>query len=259
MFNWSKHPSAAEGVDQVHVNVLSRAKLLAEIDTRLSDGRGFTLATLNLDHVVKLRHDPEFRRAYAQHSHVTADGRPVTWLSKLAGQQIELIPGSELTEPIAAIAARLGVPVAFLGSTEETLDKAEAALVHHHPGLQVTAKIAPAMGFDPNGEAALSAIEEIGASGARLCFIALGAPKQEIFAARAQEHLPAVGFLSFGAGLDFIAGTQTRAPKLFRSLALEWLWRLGSNPRRFARRYAECFAILPKLTWQALTSRRSKA
>lgn len=259
MFNWSRHPSAAENVDSVYVNVFSRDALLADIETRIAEGRGFTLATLNLDHVVKLRGDPTFRRAYGHHSHITADGRPVVWLSRLAGQQVDLIPGSELTEPVVALAARLETPIAFFGSTQEALDKAEAELLRRHPGLNVAVKIAPAMGFDPNGAAAAAAIEEIGASGARLCFLALGAPKQEVFAARAQTQLPMTGFLSFGAGLDFVAGTQTRAPKLFRVLALEWLWRLGSNPRRFARRYAACFAILPDLTWQAWTSRRSKA
>lgn len=259
IFNWSTHPSAAENVDAVYVNVFSRPALLADIEARLTEGEGFTLATLNLDHVVKLRHDPTFRQAYARHSHITADGQPVVWLSKLAGQKVELIPGSELMEPLVEIAARLGMPIAFLGSTQETLNKAEAELMRRHAGLNVVAKIAPAMGFDPDGEAAGAAIQAIGASGARLCFLALGAPKQEVFAARAQALQPHIGFLSFGAGIDFIAGAQTRAPKLFRVLALEWLWRLCSNPRRFARRYAGCFAILPDLTLQAWTSRRSKA
>ena len=50
------------------------------------------------------------------------------------------------------------------------------------------------------------------ASGARICLLALGAPKQEILAARGFARHPQLGFLSIGAGLDFIAGHQTRAP-----------------------------------------------
>lgn len=259
MFNWSTYPSLAKNVDRVYVNTFSRSELFGDIEARLVAGRGFTLATLNLDHVVKMRKDPDFRCAYGKHSHITADGRPVVWLSRLAGQKVELLPGSELTEPMAAIAARLGTPVAFLGSTEDALNKAEAALTRRYAGLKVVAKIAPPMGFDPKGQDAEAIIKTIGTSGARICFLALGAPKQEVFAARAHAQQPQVGFLSFGAGLDFIAGTQTRAPRLFRVFALEWLWRLASNPRRFARRYAECFAILPNLTWRALTIRWSKA
>jgi UDP-N-acetyl-D-mannosaminuronic acid transferase (WecB/TagA/CpsF family) len=66
-----------------------------------------------------------------------------------------------------------------------------------------------------------------------------------MFAAKGRELAPSVGFASIGAGLDFIAGTQTRAPAWARKLALEWLWRALSSPRRLIPRYAACIAILP--------------
>ena len=100
------------------------------------------------------------------------------------------------------------------------------------------------------------AIARIGASGAGLCLLALGAPKQEIFAAHAAARLPRTGFMSIGAGLDFLAGTQTRAPAWMRRLAAEWLWRLAGSPRRMAGRYARCFAILPGEAARALRARR---
>ena len=111
------------------------------------------------------------------------------------------------------------------------------------------------MGFDPKGESADQAIAALEAAGARLVFLALGAPKQEVFAARAQARLPQTGFLSIGAGLDFLSGTQTRAPKIVRRLALEWFWRLIHSPMRLARRYGQCFMILPALVLRALRSR----
>ena len=132
------------------------------------------------------------------------------------------------------------------------LDERLAAL---HPGLRITAKIAPPMGFDPYGPEADKALEALRASNAQLVFLALGAPKQEIFAARAQRSLPNVGFLSIGAGLDFIAGTQTRAPRWFRQRAMEWLWRALTDPRRLAKRYARCALLLPGLAWDALSRR----
>ena len=240
----------------VVVNIPSREALLAEIEERLAAGQGFTVATLNLDHVVKLRRDSVFRAAYGRHSHIVADGNPIVWLARLAGQEMRLAPGSELVEPVAGIAAREGVPVALLGSTEAALARAADALVARHPRLRIVARISPPMGFDPAGPAADAAIAELGASGARLCFLALGAPRQEVFAVRACDRLPATGFLSIGAGLDFLAGTQTRAPAWARTLAAEWLWRLGSDPRRLAGRYAACIAILPVLAGVAWRARR---
>jgi exopolysaccharide biosynthesis WecB/TagA/CpsF family protein len=253
MMDWSLGSGTPESVV---VNTPSKAMLFTDISERLASGRGFTVATLNLDHIVKLRRDRNFRAAYARHSHVVADGNPVVWFARLAGQRTELVPGCELVEPVAGLAAAAGVPVALLGSTPSALDRAGAALARRHPTLAIAARISPAMGFDPEGADADAAIEAIAASGARLCFIALGAPRQEVFAIRAHERLPDVGFLSIGAGLDFLAGTQVRAPTWMRSLAAEWIWRLGDNPRRLASRYAACVAVLPLLAGSALVARR---
>lgn len=244
--------------DQVRITAPDREGLLAGVSALLAEGRGFTLATLNLDHAVKLVRDPAFRRAYLAHSHVCADGNPIVWLSRLAGRKVDLIPGSELVQPLAALAADQGVGVAFVGSTPEALDLAAARLQTAYPRLRIVARIAPPFGFDPEGEAAGRVVEEIGASGACLCFLALGAPRQEIFAAHAARDLPHCGFVSIGAGLDFIAGHQKRAPVWVRRIAMEWLWRMLSNPRRLAKRYLECALILPGLARDAISQRNAR-
>lgn len=239
----------------VVVNVDTPAEVLSDMESRLLSNGGFSVATLNLDHVVKLRHMPQFREAYLKQTHVTADGNPIVWLARLSGQKISLTPGSELIDPVVAMAARNNFPIAFFGSQDSVLADAGTALEQQYDGLVVASRIAPPMGFDPTSAEADALIEEIGASGARICFLALGAPKQEIFAARAHARLPHVGFLSIGAGLDFIAGHQKRAPKFVRKIAAEWLWRLLNNPKRLIGRYGSCLAILPGLTLQALRVR----
>lgn len=251
---WSHFGSASE-IGGVSVNVASMAMLEEDLTARLHQGQGFCLATLNLDHVTKLRQAGAFLQAYAAHSHITADGRPIVWISRLAGDEVSLLPGSDLVVPVAEIAARCGAPVAFLGTSDAALSGAAEALEAEIPGLQVVSRIAPPMGFDPTGPLADDYIAALGASGARVCLVALGAPKQEIFAHYASQKLPDMGFMSIGASLDFLSGHQRRAPRLMRQLALEWLWRLMQNPRRLAGRYAACFAVLPGLTLRALKLR----
>lgn len=257
LMNWSG--PGTEPMEAVVVNATTLRTLLDDVESRLTTGRGFSVATLNLDHVVKLRRLPEFRTAYAAHSHVTADGNPIVWLSRLAGQRVELVPGSELIEPIAALAARHGVPIALFGAADAALNGAADVLARRYPDLTIAAKIAPPMGFDPASADADAAIEALQASGARVVFLALGAPKQEVFAARALMRHPGMGFLSIGAGLDFLAGTQTRAPAAVRAVAAEWLWRLAGDPRRLAARYAACLAVLPRLSVRAIQCRLSRS
>lgn len=247
------------GTDRsVTVNAPSREALLGDLEARLARGEGFAVATLNLDHVVKLGRNPAFREAYLAQTHVTADGNPIVWLSWLAGEAVDLVPGSDLVDPVAAIAARQGVKVAMVGATEAALEIAAAKLAQRHPGFEVVLTLAPPMDFDPEGHTVDSVIAAIGESGAGFCYVALGAPKQEIFARRARQVLPGVGFISVGAGLDFVAGTQRRAPWIARAMAVEWLWRLVRDPSRFTGRYAACVAILPSLTCSALAARRGR-
>lgn len=254
MMIWSE-----EGHGRITVNMPDQMTLLADIDRCFHEREGFCIATLNLDHVVKLSTNIQFRDAYAGHSHVTADGNPIVWLSRLARQSVSLVPGSDLIDPLTALASRLAIPIALFGATEETLAQAAAELKVRYPALQVVFQAAPAMRFDPEGVAAAEHIAALKASGARLCFLALGAPKQEIFAMRACAVLPEVGFVSIGAGLDFIAGTQKRAPALIQALAMEWLWRMLNNPRRLGARYGACILAMPRLTWRALCIRRKNA
>lgn len=238
------------------VNMPSQTAVLDEVTARFRSGRGFALATINLDHLVKLRQSASYRRAYAAHDLIVADGNPVVWLSRLAGMPVSLVPGSDLLRPLLRRAAMDSMPVAFFGSQPEVLDLAAQRLRTEIPGLDVAWTRSPPMGFDPLSAAAEQAIRDMQAAGVRLCIVSLTAPRQETFAARGHALAPEIGFCCFGAGLDFVAGRQVRAPRWVRAMAMEWLWRAASAPRRLVPRYAACAAILPGLAFQALRQRR---
>ena len=239
----------------VDINVPTHAALMQEIEARFAAKDGFALATINLDHVTKLETDERFRAAYSAQDLVVADGNPIVWVSRLASKPVELMPGSELVIPLTRLAAKQGVSIALIGSSDASLLAASEALKASAPGLEINYVHAPAFGFDTNGDAARDILKDVAASGAQLAFLALGAPKQELFAALGRELAPHVGFASIGAGLDFLSGTQVRAPKWVRQIAMEWLWRMLSNPRRLFKRYALCALVLPGLSWRAFRNR----
>lgn len=79
-------------------------------------------------------------------------------------------------------------------------------------------------------------LEQINSSGANVLFVALGAPKQEIFIAEQEKFLPNIRVaMGVGGSFDFISGHQVRAPKNFRTLGIEWLYRLIKEPSRVGR------------------------
>lgn len=80
--------------------------------------------------------------------------------------------------------------------------------------------------------------------------LAMGMPKQEELAALIKEKIkspyahnakmpqgmPGL-VICGGAIIDFQAGRFPRAPKTFRTLSLEWLYRLSKEPKRLFKRY----------------------
>ena len=234
-------------IDNQAINVASMQGLVQRLVELYRRGEGFTLFTLNLDHLVKRRRDVAFRAAYARATLVSADGWPVAAAARRQGVRVKRVTGADMVLPVSEAAAREGIPLYLFGSTTQSLERAATSLVERFPGLDIRGMASPPMGFKPTSDEAVAMAEAVAASGARLCFVALGAPKQEVFADAMAARFPGIGFLCIGAGLDFISGHQTRAPKLFQRSGSEWLWRFASQPRRLGRRYGECALLFGRM------------
>ena len=255
--------SRSVSAPDLKVNVANMRDALGAIATRAQAGQGYTLFTANLDHLVKLRTNRRFREAYHRADLVTADGWPIVWRIKQDGHRLQRTTGADLLEPVCRQAAEQGMAVYFVGPGAESQAMALDALTRRLPALRVAGREAPRFA-DRLAEDAVDAMAlRIKASGARVCIVSLGAPKQELLADMLHERCPGVGFLCFGAALDFVSGHAARAPGWMRRLGLEWSWRLVRSPRRMAGRYAHCavwflalalprlFPWAPRLTWIA--------
>ena len=239
-------------VDDATVNIRSMPEAVTAVITAARREEGACLFTLNLDHCTKLRSDWQFRAAYRRAKFITADGFPIVFLGRLNGVSLSRTTGSDMVWPLCEEAARHKVPIFLFGASMPVLRKAQLQMLKRLPGIDIVGIHAPPPAFDPGSAEADRAMELIRRSGARLCIVALGAPRQEVFAARCLDAVPGVTFVCLGAGLDFVAGTQTRAPQFFRDRGLEWLWRLMSNPRRLGLRYLKCAGAVPRLAAEAI-------
>ncbi len=244
-------------VEDLRISALPLAETAAHICHNAGSVAAQNVFTLNLDHVVKMRKDPMFRGAYRRAGLITADGFPIVLACRLQGKRVNRVAGSDLVAPISAEAARCGKSIYLFGSSLQVLIKASRLLHERNPGMKIAGVFSPPQGFNPTSEDARRCIAIIGDSGADLCFVALGAPKQELFADHGKSLRPNISFVCIGAGLDFIAGVQVRAPHWMQRWGLEWLWRAASDPQRLLYRYLLCMVALPGvLARAALVSRR---
>ena len=70
-------PDPIAMIDTIRVNIGKQVDLVHLVTFDALTGRGDTVFTLNLDHLVKLERDPAFRNAYDRATYVSADGAPV--------------------------------------------------------------------------------------------------------------------------------------------------------------------------------------
>jgi exopolysaccharide biosynthesis WecB/TagA/CpsF family protein len=184
---------------------------------------------------------------------VTPDGQPVRWaLNSLYGAGLtDRVYGPELTMRVLRRCAEEGLPVYFYGSTAPTLDKLSAALQTQLPSLKIAGSEASKFRAARPGEDREIA-DRIRASGARLVLVGLGCPRQEIFT-YAMRPLVDVPLMAVGAAFDYHAGTLRKPPPWVQRRGLEWLWRLGLEPRRLWKRYVLLNpAYVTRLTAQKL-------
>jgi exopolysaccharide biosynthesis WecB/TagA/CpsF family protein len=184
---------------------------------------------------------------------VTPDGQPVRWaLNSLHGAGLtDRVYGPELTMRVLRRCAEEGLPVYFYGSTAQTLDKLSAALQTLLPSLKIAGSEASKFRAVRPGEDQEIA-DRIRASGARLVLVGLGCPRQEIFT-YAMRPLVDVPLMAVGAAFDYHAGTLRKPPPWVQRRGLEWLWRLGLEPRRLWKRYVLLNpAYVTRLTAQKL-------
>jgi exopolysaccharide biosynthesis WecB/TagA/CpsF family protein len=110
----------------------------------------------------------------------------------------------------------------------------------------------PSFGFVDDEAECSEAIEMINRSGATCLIVGLGAPKQEIWIYRHRARMPGVRVLmGVGATIDYEAEAVARAPAWMRQNGLEWVYRVITEPRRYALRYARNTEFL----WLALLDR----
>jgi exopolysaccharide biosynthesis WecB/TagA/CpsF family protein len=193
--------------------------------------------TPNVDHVVRLhRNDRDvlgLADIYRQARFCPCDSRVLARLAKWRGIDLPVSPGSDLAAAMFESVIAPGDRVAIVGGDDELL----AVLQNRYPNVQFS-QHQPPMGLLGDPEARTRAAEFIASQQARFTFICVGSPQQELIAAEAGRIDGSSGLaLSVGAGLDFITGTQKRAPLLARRLGLEWAHRLLTNPARMWRRY----------------------
>ena len=190
--------------------------------------------------------DPEHRHRLNHLELVVPDGQPVRWgLNLLHRTRLrDRVYGPDLMLKTCREAAAAGLPVYLFGSTAETLAELESRLPQQIPGLEIAGSRASRFRTITESEKQ-EVISEIHGSGAKITFVGLGCPRQEVWAYEFREALQ-MPVIAVGAAFAFHAGQLAQAPSWMQRAGLEWLFRFAREPRRLWKRY--CY-LNPYYLW----------
>ena len=190
----------------------------------------------NVHSVVTAGGDHRLQKVISEADMATPDGMPIAWMLRALGFPGQArINGPDLMWKLCARAETENVAIYLLGGKEETLAQLSRAIGQAFPRLRIAGSESPP--FRPLSPAEEGRIvARINGSGASILFVGLGCPKQEFWMSARRGAVNAV-MIGVGAAFDYHAGTLSRAPLWMQRNGLEWLFRLGMEPRRLWRRY----------------------
>ncbi len=209
--------------------------------------RGYVCVT-GVHGVMESCDDPALRRIHHEAFLVTPDGMPLVWLGPPG---VERVYGPDLMLAVCDAGRASGVRHFFYGGAPGVAEELSAKLRARFPGLEVVGTYSPP--FRPlNEDEAARLRADVARTRPDLMWIGLSTPKQERFMAEYAPQLEAGLLLGVGAAFDFHTGRVVQAPRWMQRSGLEWLFRLGTEPRRLGPRYLR---NNPRFLWRVLLQR----
>lgn len=220
------------------IDNLTMDEAIERIDLLIQNRKPAYVVTPNVDHIVKLEEDEEFREVYNEADLILTDGMPLIWISKLQRNEIkEKVSGSDLFPKVCELASKKSYSVFLLGAAEGIAAKAAEKLKNKYNGLNIVGTYSPSYGFEKNQQEIDKIIKVISEAKPDILAVGLGAPKQEKFIHKYKNRFNVPISLAIGASIDFEAGNINRAPEWMQNSGLEWFYRFLKEPKRMFKRY----------------------
>jgi N-acetylglucosaminyldiphosphoundecaprenol N-acetyl-beta-D-mannosaminyltransferase len=220
----------------VRVDATSYVDATARVLAWAQQSRSCYVCLATVNSIMEAHASGEYQRVMRDADLVTSDGMPLVWLLRWLGiAEASRVYGPDLVPMVLAAAAEQGIRVGFYGGSERALAKLLGTVGCRFPDLQVAYAYAPPFrALTPEEDDRQT--RAIADSGTRILFVGLGGAKQDYWMHAHHGRVRAV-MLGVGAAFDYLAGTKPQAPRWMRRSGLEWLFRLGAEPRRLWRRY----------------------
>lgn len=215
------------------LHCLTEEETLQVLGAAVKEKTPMVHCVINAGKIVAARGSGALREAIAAADVINADGQSIVWFGRLARIPVpERVTGIDLMDRLLQLAHDERLSVFLLGATDAVLERSLVQIKRRFPSIAV---LQGRNGYFTDDEER-AVCEQISACKPDILLLGMSSPRKEVFAARYGRTLAPVT-IGVGGAFDILAGYTKRAPRMFRAIGLEWLYRLLQEPRRMWRRY----------------------
>ena len=230
-------PSPRANVLGVGVSALNLEEAVWTVVQALAHKTKGYICVTGVHGITEAQTDPAFRQILNQAFLNTPDGVPTVWMGRWQGfRHMGRVYGPDLMLRVCELSPARGLTHFFYGGGPGVAEELQRCLQGRFPGLKIVGTFSPP--FRPlTGAEESQLVSLVARLNPDVFWVGLSTPKQEKFMAQYWMKLDATLFLGVGAAFDFHTGRVRQAPLWMQRNGLEWLFRLGCEPRRLWKRY----------------------
>ena len=162
------------------------------------------------------------------------DGVGIKIAAKFHGIKINKYHGPDVMLDIINAGQKYGWSHYFIGGKEGVGEQLKLNLANKYPRARILDTYSPPF-RNLTQEEELKMIKSINLYSPDFLWVSLGLPKQENWIMKYKEQLHVKFCIGVGAAFDFHTGNIKRAPKFYREIGLEWLYRTAFESRLYIR------------------------
>lgn len=215
----------------VRISTFNKEGVLKKIKEFLSGKKGHFIVTPNPEIILNARLDEELFYILNSADLSIPDGTGIKFAGFLNFKNIKRITGADLIKDIIDIAIEKKQRIGILNWKKgfSNAEDLQDIFKEKYPELNFMVE-------DISRDKHTKLSQEFLDFKPQILFVSLGSPWQEKFIYHNVKKISSVKLaMGIGGALDFLTGRKKRAPKLFRFLGFEWLWRLFGQPNRIKR------------------------
>lgn len=204
--------------------------------SNIQNAKNKYICCVNVHTVITAYENNDYKEVLNNSFITLPDGGPIANEAKKKNiKGVSKVSGVDFFEGVLFATQSSNIRHFFYGNTKDNLEKLINKIKLNYPTIKIC-------GYEPSLFKELTCEEikelkkEIVRSQADIVWVALGAPKQEIFCSNTCKDTNAC-FVAVGGAFNVVAGITPRAPKWMRNHSLEWLFRLVKEPKRLFKRY----------------------